>query len=106
MAEIESSVRSKQFIVPVARRTKHRDKLGGMMVGSSRHYKSMAQCFGDDEHGEQVEVDEKGGNTRIAANTNSDQNLNSPGWMSHQDNARRTSVDQEQVRGSGGVRTV
>jgi len=48
------------------------------MVGSSRHYKSIAQSFGDDERGEQVEADEKGGNTRIAANANNDQKAHSP----------------------------
>jgi len=87
---------AKKRAVP-ARKTSFKEKLSGMMAGSSGHFKNMAQSF-DDENGLQECADGKEGSARHAENMNVHR-FESSRWASnHHGEAAENSRDQREVQ--------
>ena len=94
--DVESQTVMQARNVP-ARRTSFRDKLSGMMQGSSGHFKNMTASLGDDEYEERG----KGATKYKAASTSSEDNNQSSisaEWESHHNSTSKTSLDQEEMR--------
>ena len=78
-----------------ARKASFREKLSGMMAGSSGHFKNMALSLDDDERGDQS-VEEKGYVPALSANANSLHKESSADSTSHQVGNVGTSLDRQQ----------
>jgi hypothetical protein len=79
-----------------ARKSSFKDKLSGIMAGSSGHFKNMALSLDDDERGDQS-VEEKGYVPALSANANSSLHKESPAdSTSHQVGTVGTSLDRRQ----------